>query len=247
MVKLDDSALVGLDHVSEFAIVRARAKQNPTRGNPLPKTDKNEYFIDKEDVVITEEIIELHKAIKESMRRSLEDAQKIGELLFEQKKRIKHGFFTVWVVEQLGLNARTAQNYMKLFLYKDELAKHNITSLSDAYYVLKGEATPDEIIDADESIKTSIDLQPIYPTVDIESISLPKRKATGQIRDLDLTEETVKKFEDRAYKDSLGTYLKLVIRLKPSKYQDPQLTGRLVCALYDYLKPGGKIIFHRPE
>jgi hypothetical protein len=247
MVTLAEHTLRGLDQEEfKYQCRRNRALANQPI-QPKAKTDKKEYFLVAEDDSVTQEIIDLHNRIQETQRRNLADAQGIGERLLKQKNSIKHGYFTLWVDENLPFTRRTAQNYMKLFLYKEELAKHEVATLSDAYYVLRGEATPDEIIDADEGINTSSDPQLIYPTVNIESISLPKRKATGEIRGLDLTEETVKKFEEGFYKDSLGTMLKLVIRLKHPKYQDPNLTGRFVCAAIDYLKPGGKIIFHKPE
>lgn len=245
MLEIDESALVGLDHISDFAIVRARPKDYKPKGQPKPKTDKQEYFVEAEDVAATEKIIELHKAIKDSMRRSLEDAQKIGELLFEQKKRIKHGFFTTWVAEQVGLNTRTAQNYMLLYHYKEELARLEITSLSDAYFVLRRQAVPDEIIDTDDSINTDPKSPSISVTEDLEKLSLPKRKATGKIRDWDLSEDLIQKLENGMYQDLNGTLIKVVVSLRKIRNSDPALTGRFIGAVAKILKPGGKIIFHK--
>ena len=75
--------------------------------------------------------------------------------IFEQKKRIRYGCFTRWATEYLPFDIRTAQNYMKLYICKEELERKEITTISDAYAALEGEATPEEIIEVDDSIDIS--------------------------------------------------------------------------------------------
>jgi hypothetical protein len=85
----------------------------------------------------TEEIINLHDEISQQVKSILPKIMRIGELLVEQKQKMQHGQFTQWVTDNLPFSVRTAQNYMKVFLNKEQLKNENVSLLSDAYNILK--------------------------------------------------------------------------------------------------------------
>lgn len=78
----------------------------------------------------TQEIIRLHGGIAASMRRSVADAIRIGEILAGEKEQLDHGKFLPWL-STLPFSERTAQNYMALFRYKDKTA--TVADLQTAY------------------------------------------------------------------------------------------------------------------
>ncbi len=73
----------------------------------------------------TNEIIELHDQLAGLARKTLITACRIGELLAEQKKGMKHGTFTPWIKGNLPFTDRTAQNYMKFYRKKRILISGN--------------------------------------------------------------------------------------------------------------------------
>jgi len=79
----------------------------------------------------TQEIIKLHEGIASSMRRSVEDAIHIGELLSKAKEELDHGAFLPWIENELPFSQKTAWNYMALHSHQNKLV--NITNLQDAY------------------------------------------------------------------------------------------------------------------
>ena len=81
-------------------------------------------------------IISLHNEITESLKTSLEKAILIGQLLIEQKEKLKHGEFTSWIKENLPFTGRTARNYIKLFNNKDMLITERVSDLTAAYKLL---------------------------------------------------------------------------------------------------------------
>lgn len=64
----------------------------------------------------------LHLGIEASLRRSVQDAIKIGGLLMEQKAALSHGEFLPWVERELPFAIRTAQVYMQLFEHRSKCA-----------------------------------------------------------------------------------------------------------------------------
>jgi len=86
---------------------------------------KFDFVLMEHDVVEanTKLIAQLHNDVIGYLTTGLEKAFQIGELLFELKKRIRHSFFTRWATEHLPIKLRTAQNYMRLYRYKDELVR----------------------------------------------------------------------------------------------------------------------------
>ena len=83
-----------------------------------------------------QEITRLHEGIVSSLKRSLIDGIKIGELLTEQKRTLKHGDFTPWVKDNLPFTDRTARNYMRLFRERDRLKTETVSDLTGAYNML---------------------------------------------------------------------------------------------------------------
>ena len=175
----------------------------------------------------------------------MEDALQIGELLFKQKEIIKGdgGLFTEWAKGNLPFSVRTAQRYMKLFYYVDELRKKDIKTLTDAYAHINGEPITDEIVDADDSVKTS-DIV-VKTTVDIDELKFPKKKAKGRMETFHLTKKNVDDFiKGKFYRGCEGRYVKFVIQTESSNTISYR-TGEFLSTAYKYLKTGGKIIFHK--
>jgi len=195
----------------------------------------------------TEQIIQLHNEIEASEKVNLGKAYSIGELLLETKKRIKHGHFGSWMAEYLPFSKRTAQNYMKLFLHREELEKQGVQSLTEAYAHLKGEATPDEVIDADDSLDTKGKWVIVNGSVDVDNLNLPKKKAHGLMDTLTVDKEVIHRIrnQEHPFKNSKERYRKLVVQIPRAKDMDDRLIGEFVCAVSTLLKPGGKLIFHK--
>ncbi len=82
----------------------------------------------------TQEIIKLHEGIASSMRRSVSDAIRIGELLTGAKEKLDHGMFIPYIERELephGIAQRTAYRYMGLFANNDKIA--TVANLQEAY------------------------------------------------------------------------------------------------------------------
>lgn len=210
---------------------------------------KQDFVLMEHDVVEanTRLIAQLHDEVHECMRIGLEKAIQIGKLLNEQKKRIKHGKFTRWAAEFLPFTVRTAQSYMKLYIYKDSLLNSGVTSLSEAYAALKGEATPDEVIDADDSVNTDPKWEIKEASVDLDKKMLPKKKAKGVVKELAINQEVVARIREQEYpfEDSRGKCLKIIVGVPRSDKYDKELIGDFVLEASRLLKPGGKLIFHK--
>ena len=194
----------------------------------------------------TAEIIKLHKGINDLMIKGLEDALKIGDLLIILKDIIrgKGGLFTEWVKENMPFSIRTAQRYMELSPCKDEFIKKNIKTLNDAYAHIKGEPITDEIIDADDSLNIKDDIT-IKSTGDLDTMELPKKKAKGIQRKFPLSKPEIDSMiNGEGYEGCEERYTKFVVELRKGNIHNKHI-GEFVCAAEKYLKPGGKIIFHK--
>ena len=210
---------------------------------------KFNFVIMEQDVVDANVklIGELHCEIKRHEKISLEKAIQIGELLTEIKKRIQYKKFGRWGAEHLPFGVRTGQNYRKLYYHKDELASKKITSLSDAYAALKGEATPDEVIDADDSVDTESKWQVANTYVESDTIKpLPKKKAEGGIKNLTINQETITRMKNQEFpfEDSRGKYIKIVVNV-PAPGMSKVLVGEFIIEASQLLMAGGKLIIHK--
>lgn len=79
------------------------------------------------------EICRLHNDIGSMMQKSLENAIRLGELLTLQKEELAHGQFIIWVEAYLPFDQRTAQRYMRLFAYREEIKSDSVSYLQEAY------------------------------------------------------------------------------------------------------------------
>lgn len=78
-------------------------------------------------------ITELHAGIAASLRRSVEDAIQIGELLEAKKRELVHGEFLPWIERELPFSRYTAVNYMRVFQYQDKC--RSVPHLQEAYRI----------------------------------------------------------------------------------------------------------------
>jgi predicted HAD superfamily Cof-like phosphohydrolase len=83
----------------------------------------------------TQEILKLHEGIVSSMRRSVADAIRIGELLTEAKADLDHGMFIPWIERELPFSERTARSYMLVFDHRDKTA--TVADLQSAYRIVE--------------------------------------------------------------------------------------------------------------
>ncbi len=223
----------------------------PDDSDDKPKMNRSnvDYVLAEHDLVEsnTEKIIQLHHEIQTSEKVNLEKAYSIGELIFEQKKRIRHGQFGLWTDKFLPFTRRTCQNYMNLFLHREYLEKEKVHSLTEAYSCLKGESIPDDVIDVDDSLDTKGEWKVVETYVDLDDVKLPKKKAQGLMDTLTVGEKVINQIrnEDFPFEGSKGRYIKVVVQIPIAKYMDKQLIGEFVCAASTLLKPGGKLIFHK--
>jgi hypothetical protein len=86
-------------------------------------------------VTVSEEINKLHENILLSAKSTLDLVVMIGEKLVEVKEELPHGTFQTWVNRNCNFTVRTAQNYMKVFLRRDEVEQ--VEDLSSAYALLE--------------------------------------------------------------------------------------------------------------
>jgi len=92
------------------------------------------------------EIIKLHNEVYSLLKTSLEKALRIGELLAEQKKSLKHGEWLLWIKANLPFSERAAQRYMGVY-YKQELIKSaNVSDLNSAYRLLEAPKQADDLL-----------------------------------------------------------------------------------------------------
>jgi hypothetical protein len=62
-----------------------------------------------------------HRAFVGTFRKTVEHGIRAGELLAEAKSQCEHGTWLPWLEENFEGSARTAQEYMRLYNYRDEV------------------------------------------------------------------------------------------------------------------------------
>lgn len=82
-----------------------------------------------------EEINHLHAEVETHLKMTVEGAIRIGELLTEQKKSLKHGEFLSWLKLNISFSRRTATRYMKIYKGRDRF-KWDTCPISKAYQSL---------------------------------------------------------------------------------------------------------------
>lgn len=78
-------------------------------------------------------IIDLHNSIVSALRRSVENAIEIGQLLEQKKEELPHGEFLPWIERYLPFSEWTARNYMRVYQYRAKTG--NVPDLTEAYRV----------------------------------------------------------------------------------------------------------------
>lgn len=76
------------------------------------------------------EITRLHNELGQLIVKSLQNAMRIGELLVEQKARLRHGEWTPWVKENLPFSPRHSQKYMQIYAHREALKAPSMAHLS---------------------------------------------------------------------------------------------------------------------
>lgn len=191
----------------------------------------------------TDTILQLHNSILESLAQSLTSAIKVGELLFEQKRLIKYGKFSHWARENLTFSLRTAQRYMKLFLYKEALTEKGVSSITDAYHHLFDMPISDEIIEVDDGISPTY--VHIPENVNVNDIVLPKKRPKGLMCRATLRSSTIEDLiSGKGWENCEGRYSKIVVEIVSGSSWNDRI-GPFAVAAAKYIRPGGKIIFHK--
>ncbi len=70
---------------------------------------------------VKDEILKLHSEIENQMIDTLGKACRIGQLLDEQKKSLKHGSFIPWIQNNLSFDERMAQKYISIYANRKEI------------------------------------------------------------------------------------------------------------------------------
>ena len=103
--------------------------------NSIAETNGSLAFLPPE----VAKIRKMHSELRDTARTSLKKAIHIGELLTKLKQECGHGKWDAFIGDHLKLEARTVQNYMRLYREKDRF-KNEIVSdlpLSKAYLILR--------------------------------------------------------------------------------------------------------------
>lgn len=95
---------------------------------------------------VIQEINQRHASLGYSMKRVVDDAKKIGELLNKVKESVEHGSFVKWVEKNCKFSRMTANNYMRIYVYRDKCK--NALHLQEAYKQI-------EMIEKQEKEKTA--------------------------------------------------------------------------------------------
>jgi len=79
-----------------------------------------------------DEINQLHKEIEHDFLDALDRGLRIGELLIQEKKKLKHGKWIDWVKENLVFNERQGQKYIQLFKNQRYLNANSSSFLAES-------------------------------------------------------------------------------------------------------------------
>ena len=114
----------------------------------LSDSEQNEYWkkVHNKEITLGEEarakaINNEHFLYESAIKKGLAHAMRAGELLVEVKASLEHGEFSEWVLNNCEFSLRTAQNYMRFYINRGELAKAQETAL-----LTEGEMTMEQAL-----------------------------------------------------------------------------------------------------
>lgn len=111
------------------------------------------------------EINSLHAGVLGNMRRTVNDAIRIGELLTESKMSLAYGEWGAWVKQNLQFTDRTARRYMRFYQWRAQLTSDTMSELDLTDACLKVRTAQAE----EKGMREAKAKQPI----EIEAESLP--------------------------------------------------------------------------
>lgn len=145
-------------------------------------------------------INELHDSLMGQLKRTIETAIEIGQLLTEKKAELKHGEFGQWIQDNLVFTDRTAQRYIKLFENKEKVLQAG--NVTEAYKML-GEGKNDTVSDLDKT-ETVSDFVVLLRLIERD---LYVTKLCNKYMDEDWKEGEKFYISSVEYKDLLSDYL----------------------------------------
>lgn len=101
---------------------------------------------------VTAEIRRLHEEVRMHARFALEHAIELGALLQKQRDVTKHGDWLPWIKANLPFDARTAENYLRVYKERDFLKSENVSNLAEAYRTLAESAAAKRVGTADDGL-----------------------------------------------------------------------------------------------
>jgi hypothetical protein len=191
----------------------------------------------------SEQLVTLHQEVVGYMQRSFELAVQIGEILVNLKaNHIQKGKFGLWMEQQhLPFSNRTGQRYMQIYVFREELAKKNIQTITEAYREIQGEAQDSEVIEINDSTTIQSTWDMVDAKQDVDNFKLPAKKLKGIEEKIQINSEIVERMENSKYPFE-GKYAKFVVTI-PSNEAQKSLLPRFIIAASSLLMVGGKLIF----
>jgi len=175
-----------------------------------------------------DEILKLHKELKSIGRKGFTLAMRLGELLIDTKKEIKHGRWNIWLKNNLSdIDERTAQRYMNLYRHRDILKNDSVSDLNSAYKLIANIKEFDKVADdlglpghKKDKIKKSI-----TPNMDKEAVEM--------LVNISIPKDTKKRMNEKKQTEEQGRYIEN--RIKEMRREMDGLTSKFT-RLKDVLK-----------
>jgi len=82
------------------------------------------------------EIRKLHSELQGVLQNALDKAIRLGDLLSQEKARLKHGQWLPWLKTWCPFHERTATNYIRVFQNRERLKSETVSDLTGAYKLL---------------------------------------------------------------------------------------------------------------
>jgi hypothetical protein len=114
-----------------------------------------------------QKINKLHDGIIDALRKSVDKAIEIGELLTEQKAALAHGEWLPWLKANIKFAERTAQDYMRFYEHRKMLKSANVADLREARRLLPKKPKPEpEPVAKPEAELVRVELEPIVVQIE---------------------------------------------------------------------------------